>query len=291
MFVVLGAAGVGLALAVLGTFVARANLLEAGAWVRHTAEVELAIADCRIHLRDAGLIRAAGLIDGERSRSLATAAAERVQRLTSDNPAQQVRVAALLARLHGYGGDAGAAESIDGALRELTAVEASLMDVRSAVLARATRAGWLILGVSAALTFLLVGTFVAMLLRQARSLSRARVEVGRKGALLESVFDTITDGIMAITPDRKVLHFNRAARQLLGDRFPVDSFLGDWRSVLECVYEDGRPMWSLKKRALGGALDRKGENTVISAPPRRTICPRPKTPELGSPPRAVRCAT
>jgi diguanylate cyclase (GGDEF)-like protein len=47
---------------------------------------------------------------------------------------------------------------------------------------------------------------------------------------------------MAVTPSRAFLHVNRAARRLLGDDFPADDFPKDWRSTIECVYEDGTEM-------------------------------------------------
>jgi hypothetical protein len=188
MFAVLGAAGVGLVTAVVGTFVARSALLDAAAWVQHTSEVEPTIADCRLHLRDARL-------DGERSTSAAAAvaAAEGVQRLTVDNPAQQARVAELLAPLRLDQGEAGAA------------------DVRSARLVRATTIGWLVLYVSAGLTFTMSALFIAMLARQSRALALSQANATQKSPLLTSVIESMVDGVMAISADRGVLHFNRAA--------------------------------------------------------------------------------
>jgi diguanylate cyclase (GGDEF)-like protein len=49
IFVVLGAAVATLACVIAGTFVARARLLDASAWVRHSSDVELALATCRVH--------------------------------------------------------------------------------------------------------------------------------------------------------------------------------------------------------------------------------------------------
>lgn len=254
MFAVLGAAALGLVMAVVGTFVARGNLLEAGAWVRHTSEVELAIADCRLHLREAGVVSGHG-----GSLATAVAAAERVQRLTIDNPAQQARVTELLARLRRYGGEAGAAHEIDGRLGELAAVEDSLMDVRSTTLARTTRLGWLVLGLSAGLTLLMIAIFIAMLFRQSRALVGAQADLTQKRAMLASIIESMVDGVMAISPDRQVLHVNRAALQILGEQFPLDAFPQDWRPLLECLHEDGTPMkpeeGALARATMGKSTD------------------------------------
>jgi diguanylate cyclase (GGDEF)-like protein len=235
---VLGAAAVSLVGAIAGMFVARAHLLEASGWVRHTSDVELSVAACRIHVHEAQL----NLLDRRASLDEARDDGERVAGLTADNPTQQTRVKALLPLLQAFTGNAADSARIDQILRELAAVEASLMDIRMATLKRTTRSGWIVIGACAALTVLFVAFILATLYRQSLALARAEVNLRRGGVLLESVVDSMVDGIMAITPERTFLHVNRAARRLLGDGFPADSFPKDWRPNIECVYEDGSAM-------------------------------------------------
>jgi len=257
MIVVLAAAVVGLVVAVTGTFVARSNLVEATSWVRHTSEVELALADCRLQLRDAG-----GLSGRRTPLAAAMRSAERVRQLTVDNPAQQVRVNALLDRLRGSGGQPDAGDAIDGMLRELAAVEVSLKEVRWATLVRATRIGWLMLAISAGLTVIMVVVFVTMLMRQSRALAVAQANFTQKSALLESTIESMVDGIMAITPERKALHFNQAALRLLGEEFPTSEFPKDWRALIECLYEDGTPM-KPEEGALARAITGKSTDDLL----------------------------
>jgi diguanylate cyclase (GGDEF)-like protein len=255
---VLGAAVASLACAVVGMFVARAHLLEASGWVRHTSEVELSIAACRIHAREAQLNVP------ERRALLAEAGddAERIAGLTADNPTQQTRVKALLPLLRAFTGDPTDSVRIDQILRELAAVEGSLMDIRMAMLKRTTRSGWIVISAGAALTILFVVFVLGALYRQSLALTRAEINLRREGALLESVFDSMVDGIMAITPERTFLHVNRAARRLLGDSFPTDSFPKDWRPNIECIYEDGTAM-KPEDGALARAIVGKSTDNLV----------------------------
>jgi diguanylate cyclase (GGDEF)-like protein len=236
IFAVLGAAAVSLACAIVGMFVARAHLIEASQWVSHTSEVQLSIAACRIHVREAQVSAA------DHPPSLAEDAGARLRALTADNPAQQARAVSVQRLLRSFGGDAAAAERIDAALRELAAVEGSLKDLRIATLERATHIGWLVSLVSATLTVVLIVLLVGTLYRQSLALAQAHLELRQESALLESVVDSMVDGVMAITPQRTFLHVNRAARRMLGEDFPVESFPKDWRAIVECVYEDGTHM-------------------------------------------------
>jgi diguanylate cyclase (GGDEF)-like protein len=255
---VLGASLLSLTCAIAGVFVARARLLDTSGWVQHTAEVELAIAACRIHVREAQLDVP------ERRRSLADARgdAERIAGLTVDNPTQQARVSALLPLLRVFSGDSTDSVRIDQLLRELSAVEASLMDIRLAALKRTTRSGWLIISVSATLTVLFVAFILGALYRQSLALKEAEVSLRRGGAMLESVVDSMVDGIMAITPDRTFLHVNRAARRLLGEGFPADVFPTDWRSNVECIFEDGTAMRP-EEGALARAITGKSTDNLV----------------------------
>lgn len=238
IFAVLGATVVSLVCAIVGLFVARVHLLEANGWVQHTSEVELSIAACRL------AVRQSLLNVGQRSASLADARAdaEHVAALTVDNPSQQARTKAVLKLLQPFDGDLAQATQIDLALRELTAVEGSLMDIRSTTLKRTTHIGWLVITTTTSLTVVLIALLLGTLYRQSQALALAQVNLRQEGALLESVVDSMVDGIMAITPERKFLHVNRAARRLLGDDFPDQSFPKDWRPKLECTYEDGAQM-------------------------------------------------
>jgi len=238
IFVALAAAVLSLTCVIAGMFVARARLLEASAWVRHTSDVELAVATCRVHVREAqvsAVTRPALLVQALADIAL-------IKRLTLDNPLQQRRIDALLPLLRAFSGDAFQATRIDDGLQEFGVVESSLKDARMVTLVEATHVGWLASSASAALTVFLVATLFGTLRRHSKKLERVDSELRREGALLESVMESMVDGIIAITPSRAFLHVNRAARRLLGDEFPSGSFPKDWRSNLECVYEDGTEM-------------------------------------------------
>jgi PAS domain-containing protein len=251
IFAVLGAAVVSLASAIVGMFVARAQLLEASEWVRHTSDVELAVATCRIDVREAQVN------PGSRQALLEQARIDidRIRLLTVDNPSQQRRVGALVPLLQAFGGSAAEASQIDDSLRELEVVESALKDVRMMTLQRATRMGWVVSSASAALTVILVALMLGTLRRQAQMILQVHANLRREAAMLASVLDSMVDGIMAVTPSRTFLHVNRAARRLLGDEFPSDEFPKDWRSKLECVYEDGsqmKPEEGALSRAIAG---------------------------------------
>jgi diguanylate cyclase (GGDEF)-like protein len=247
----LAAALLSLAGAIVGMFVARARLIEASEWVDHTSEVQLSIAACSINLR-----KAQATPEGRSAwQAAATVDAERIGALTIDNPTQQARVTDLISRLRTFTGTDADAREIDHVLDELAAVEGTLKDQRVSVLRRATRVGWLASAVSAGLTASLITLMLAILRRQSRALKTAQTELAREGALMESVMDSMADGIMAITPERKFLHVNRAARRLLGPGFPEQIFPKDWQPNIECRYEDGsemRPEDGALARALAG---------------------------------------
>ena len=100
--IMLGAALICMGGAIVSMFVARADLLEAGRWVQHTSDVQLAISACRIHVREAQLDvphRGDALREAWRD-------AERMLELTVDNPAQQTRIGRFLPPLRAFTGDA-----------------------------------------------------------------------------------------------------------------------------------------------------------------------------------------
>jgi diguanylate cyclase (GGDEF)-like protein len=258
ILVLLGPAILSLACAIVGLFLARQHLVAANDWVRHTSEVELSIGSCRLHVREAQLTAR------ERPIALASARAdaEHVRTLTSDNPPQQTRVNALLPLLQAFDGDHAEADRIDAELHEMGVVEGALMDVRMATLAGARRIGWLVIAVSSLLTVALMTILLRLLYRQSRALSAAHLKIQQEAAMLESVVDSMVDGIMAITPDRTFLHVNRAARRLLGQDFPEDSFPKDWRSSIECRYPDGTEM-KPEDGALARAIHGKSTDNLI----------------------------
>ena len=259
----LGAAAVSLAYALVSMFFARAHLLEAGGWVQHTSDVQLSIAACRIDLQEAQLEAPSN----PASLAEARGDAERIARLTADNPIQQTRLKVLLPLLQTFTGDAAVGVRIDQILRELAAVEDSLMHIRLETLRRTTQVGWIVISVSAILTVLLVAFTLSALHRQSLALVQAELKSRRAGALLESVVDSMVDGVMAITPERRFLHVNRAARRLLGDRFPAESFPKDWRSSLECLYEDGTPMQPADGALARAIAGKSTDNLVYRARP------------------------
>src|SRR5687768_1469334 len=188
-------------------FVTRSHLLEASEWVRHTADVELTIAVCRIHVREAQV----GGAGRQTSLAQARTEIERVRRMTLDNPAQQQRVKALTPLLQAFDGDPTDADRIDRSLSELGLVEDALKDVRSAELRRATRIGWMVSATSAALTVIFVALILVALYRQSQTLVQVHANLRREAGMLASILDSMGDGIMAVTPSRAFLHVNRAA--------------------------------------------------------------------------------
>ena len=239
-------------------FLVRVHFLEATEWVRHTSDVELAVAACRLHVREAEVNPEGRPVPVAQ----ALADVERIRWLTADNPKQELRATALVSPLQTFSGDAAAADRIDLALGELAAVESSLKDVRLVAFKRATRAGWLVSSASTALTFL-VGAFVIwILVHQSRALVRVHASLKREAAMLESVVDSMVDGVMAITTSRAFLHINRAARRLLGADFPGESFPKDWRANIQCFYENGTEM-KPEEGALARAITGKSTDNLV----------------------------
>jgi len=249
---------VSLAGAIVGMLLTRARLIEANHWVSHTCEVQLAIAACRLDLR-----KAPAAPEGRSAlQATARADADLIGALTIDNPSQQARVMTLVSQLRTFNGTDAEARAIDVVLDELAAAEGTLKELRVPALRRATRVGWLASSLSGALTAILIGLLLAMLRRQSRALKLAHAELAREGAMLESIMDSMADGIMAVTPQRTFLHVNRAARRLLGSGFPDKRFPEDWRQNIECRYEDGTEMMP-EDGALARAIAGKSTDNLI----------------------------
>jgi diguanylate cyclase (GGDEF)-like protein len=87
----------------------------------------------------------------------------------------------------------------------------------------------------AVLTFAFgVGAF-ALLQAQRRELARQRT-------LLETILESVDEGIIAVDESREIIAINRLARSLWGGSAPRDQWPEDWRSALEATYEDGSVM-------------------------------------------------
>lgn len=196
IFALLGAAVVSLACAIVGMFVARAHLFEASNWVQHTSDVELTIAACRIHVREAQVYP----VERPALLAKARADAERIRWLTADNPPQELRARALVQPLQTFDGDASMASQVDLSLRELAIVEGSLKEVRVAALYRAWRTGWLVSSVSTALTVLLVTLVLSLLYRQSQALTRADANLKREGAMLRGL--SLSMGMTFFAPEQ-----------------------------------------------------------------------------------------
>jgi diguanylate cyclase (GGDEF)-like protein len=239
LLILLGATATFLAVTIAAGYMTRLSLVSSTAWVEHTDEVKLAIAGCRLDLEQAvGVAPVPEAVDALRSGE------ERVRTLTADNPRQQERVARALAATDQLGAGATHArgEVLRSLLAEMNAEEGALMVARAEDLAEARQRSATAFATGAALTLLFGALSILLLQRQHRSLARAHAELHGKQVLVESIVDSIGDGVMAINEAREFIVMNETARKMLGTTYPRDRLPVDWRSLVTATLEDGTPM-------------------------------------------------
>jgi diguanylate cyclase (GGDEF)-like protein len=243
---------VSLAATMVAGYQTRLHLSDRAAWVEHTTEVKLAIAEGDLHLARAiaehpdplTMLRA---LDGLR------AAEQSVRALTVDNAPQQVRVARALEMA-----DRLAATSDDGRTRdprwrasakvleslnaEMTADEDRLMGIRVRALAVSRVRSSYAFAAGALLTVILAIVAAALLRKERAALRLAQHDIHRQRAILDSVVDSVGEAVLCMTPGRELLVVNQAARDMLGDAFPRDALPSDWRDTIVATHEDGTPM-------------------------------------------------
>jgi diguanylate cyclase (GGDEF)-like protein len=202
---------------IVAGYLTRLSLIEATWWVTHTDEVKLAIGECERAL------------DHDDVDALASTEAK-VERLTVDNPSQRRNIAraALLTE-----------RSSRAALEDLFAAmqgeEDRLMTERTSRIAWARGRGSAAFVAGAALTLVFgIGAF-ALLRAQRQDLARQR-------ALLETILESVDEGIIAVNASGEIVAINAIARSMWGGAAPRDQWPKDWRAALKATYEDGSAM-------------------------------------------------
>jgi diguanylate cyclase (GGDEF)-like protein len=202
---------------VVSGYFARLSLIEATWWVTHTDEVKLAIDECERAL------------DHDDVEALASTEAK-VALLTVDNPSQRRNVAraALLTR-----------QSSRAALEDLFAKmqgeEDRLMIERMGRIASARTRSSAAFIAGAALT--LVSGIGALALLRAQ-----RQELAGQRALLETILESVDEGVIAVDASREIVAINAVARSMWGGSPPRDQWPKDWGATLKATYEDGSAM-------------------------------------------------
>jgi diguanylate cyclase (GGDEF)-like protein len=209
---------------IVAGYLTRLSLVEANAWVTHTDEVKLAIADGEL-----ALLR--GNADAQQK------AEANVGRLTIDNERQQQNL--VRARvLAGQGSQKELEELFTAMQRE----EDRLMVPRLNKIESARRRSSAAFVVGAVLTLVLGAIASALLSARRHSLAAAHRAVAWQRALLEGIIESVDEGIIAVEPSRKTIAINAAARSMVGAAFPLDRVPDDWRPHIRATYEDGSEM-------------------------------------------------
>jgi diguanylate cyclase (GGDEF)-like protein len=200
----LAATVVSLVVTVLAGYLTRLAIVEATAWVTHTADVKLALAE------------------GEDRSALA-----RVSELTRDNDRQQSNVSVARATT-----DASAAA---GVMATMQSEEDRLMTVRASRIETERGRSALAFVVAAFLTVAGGMGSIWMFREQRQALARQR-------KLLEAIVECVDEGVVAVSTSREMIVINAAARAMWGSSAPSDRWVADWRNVLRATYEDGTDM-------------------------------------------------
>jgi diguanylate cyclase (GGDEF)-like protein len=229
---------------------ARLHIADRAAWVEHTSQVKLAIAEGDLHLARAAAEHPdpAALV---RALEALRFAEQSVLALTVDNGPQQVRVTRALemedrlARASADGrGDTpewrASAKSLERLHAEMAADEDRLMVIRARALELSRVRSTDAFAAGTSLTFILAVVAVAFLRKERAALSLAQHEIHRQRAMLDSVVDSVGEGVMAMTPTREFLVVNQACRDMLGDDFPLDRLPADWSNKLVATLENGK---------------------------------------------------
>src|SRR5580704_14636653 len=202
---------------IVSGYLTRLSLVEATSWVTHTDEVKLAIAECERAL------------DRDEADALKSAEAK-VERLTVDNPNQRINVAhaALLT-------DRSSRAALEDLFAAMQGEVDRLMTERTRRIASERRRRWAAFIAGATLTLVFgIGAF-ALLGAQQRELARQR-------ALLETILESVDEGVIAVDASREIMAINEVARSMWGGSAPRDQWPTDWGAALKATYEDGSAM-------------------------------------------------
>jgi len=222
----LAATVVCLAATIIAGYLTRQRIVEKGAWVAHTDEVKLAIAECELALArddDAKLLAAEGT----------------VKQLTSDNSRQQENVSRAIA---GAGRTPFPRDELEALFTTMRTEENRLMVLRRGEMAAAQQRSAVVFLAAAALTILFGWLAWTVQGAQRRSLAVAHEAMARQRALLEGIIESVEEGIIAVDTSRKTLAINAVARAIVGEAFPRKVLPEDWRPAVTATYEDGSPM-------------------------------------------------
>ncbi len=213
----LAATLVSLVATIVSGYLTRLALVEAAWWVTHTDEVKLAIAECERALdrNDAGAL--------ERGEA-------KVKRLTLDNPSQGRNVARATPLT-----ERSSRAELEDLFEAMQGEEDRLMTERTERIASARTKSSVAFVASAVLTLAFgMGAFAF--------LQSQRREIARQRTLLETILESVDEGIIAIDAAREIVAINRVARSMWGGSAPRDQWPKDWSAVLEATYEDGSVM-------------------------------------------------
>jgi diguanylate cyclase (GGDEF)-like protein len=218
-------------------YLTRLSLIEATWWVTHTEEVKLAIDECE---------RALDHDDAEALKS----AEAKVQRLTVDNPTQRSNVARA-----GLLTERRSRAALEDLFVAMQGEEDRLMTLRTQRIASARAKSSAAFVAGAALTLAFgVGAF-ALLQAQRRELARQRT-------LLETILESVDEGIIAVDASHELVAINRVARSMWGGSAPRDQWPKDWSATLQATYEDGSVM-KPAEGPLARALRGEGSEGVV----------------------------
>jgi diguanylate cyclase (GGDEF)-like protein len=262
------AAAVALGATLVAGYQAQRLVIESSAWVEHTTEVRLAIADSKL-----GLERAMVAPSDRRAPHdvfEALRGAERAVRdLTVDNPAQQSSIARgfeMTDRLEAAANATPAslagrtsAPELESLFDAMDASEVELLSVRRKALEEANVRTSDSLAARAVSTIGLAALALFLFWRQTRAAFEAQRRIHQERAVLASVLDSVGEGVLAMTPARELLAVNEAARTILGESFPTHRLAADWRDTIVATREDGTPLLPedapLARAARGEAVD------------------------------------
>ncbi|HEY3819139.1 MAG TPA: diguanylate cyclase [Polyangiaceae bacterium] len=83
---------------------------------------------------------------------------------------------------------------------------------------------------------------MVLLWRQQTVAAAGLRELRRQRAVLDSVLDSVGEGVLAMTPARELFAVNAAALSILGAGFPTKRLPEDWRDLIVATNEDGTLM-------------------------------------------------
>jgi len=218
----------------------------ATAWVKHTTEVELAIAVAHRRLdaiaTSATSATAASAADAERAEAELVGAIADVARLTSDNPRQQERTSWLTAHVAGARKAPASLAAMRSVLDAMHADEEALMEERADAERRAEVHSSVITVVASALGVLLLATALLVERRSTRTLSETTQQLRASEERLRHMAENITDLIWIHDTNATRKYVSPSCERLLGwsphellvDREPV-LHADDWPAMRAAI--------------------------------------------------------